>query len=211
VGGNQLQTVALNQARKVSLGESLVAAREQRGLSRETAVQQTHIPAHYLRMLEDDDYRLISDQLYLLPFLRKYASFLDIDRDEAAMHLLLEVQRADNSPSPIRLDGPLDDIRRFRRRNWGKPMMFSGLIAVIIGAYIAQSRHKDAADTIPAPTLRSSQAALSSSSFAPKGAIDSFAIQSAGAASVRSHSSAAQQPTSGTTTSTRGGSQAVNR
>jgi len=213
VGGNQLETETLNQERKTSLGESLVAARERRGLSRETVMQQAHIPAHYLRMLEDDDYRLISDQLYLLPFLRKYANFLDIDPDETAMRLLHEVQRVENSPPPVRLDEPLDVIRRYRRRNWSKPIMFGGLIAVIIGAYIAQSRHKDA-DTIPAPTLQPPQAAVvSPPSSASEGAPNSFpATQSANAASVsQQHSSGAQQPISGTTTPMRGGTQAVSQ
>jgi cytoskeleton protein RodZ len=213
VGGNQLETATLNQTRKASLGESLVAARERRGLSRDTVAQQTHIPAHYLRMLEDDDYRLISDQLYLLPFLRKYASFLDIDPDETAMRLLHEVQRVDNNPSPVRLDAPLDDIRRSRRRNWSKPIMFGGLIAVIIGAYIAQSHHKDT-DTIPAPTVQPPQAAaVLPSSSASKGTSDSIlAPQSTSTVSVsQPYSSAAQQPTSGTTTSARGGTQAVSQ
>jgi cytoskeletal protein RodZ len=155
VGGNQLETAGDNESRKGSLGEFLIAARERRGLSREMVVQQTHIPAHYVQMLEDDDYHRISDELYLLPFLRKYASFLDIDQDESAMRLVREVQRVDNSPSPVRLDEPLDEMR-YRRRNWTKPIMFGALIAVIIGAYIAQSHHSDT-DSIAAPKPVSSQ------------------------------------------------------
>ncbi len=212
MGGNQSETATLSQAHKASLGEFLVAAREQRGLSREAVVQQAHIPAHYLRMLEDDDYRLISDQLYLLPFLRRYASFLNIDPDETAMRLLHEVQRIDNSPAPIRLDEPLDNIRRYRRRNWSKPIMFGGLIAVIIGAYIAQSHHKDA-DSIPASTLQPSQAAAGSPSpSASKGALNSLsAAQSASTASASGlHSNTVQQPTSGTATYVRQATQAVN-
>jgi cytoskeleton protein RodZ len=204
VGGNQSETATLSQAHEASLGESLVAARERRGLSREAAVQQAHIPAHYLRMLEDDDYRLISDQLYLLPFLRRYASFLDIDPDETTMHLLREVMRADNGPLPVRLDEPLEDIRHSRRRNWSKPIMFGGLIAVIIGAYIVQSHHKDA-DTIPASTPQSSPSIS-------EGALNSSpAIQSADTASAsRPPSSMVQQPVSGTATSAREAIQAVN-
>jgi cytoskeletal protein RodZ len=213
VGSNHLQSTTLNQECKGSLGESLVAARERRGLSREAVVQQTHIPAHYLRMLEDDDYRLISDQLYLLPFLRKYADFLDIDQEETAMRLLQEVQRLDNSPSPVRLDEPLNETRGHRRRNWSKPIMFSGLIAVIFGAYIAQSRHKDA-DTVPAPSFQSpGDTVVSPSSFAPREVVDSSpAAPSVTTASVSpSYSSGAQQPTSGAATSTGEGSRAVSQ
>ena len=112
MGDNQLETTSVSQLRQASLGQSLIAARERRALSREGVVQQTHIPAHYVQMLEDDDYRRISDQLYLLPFLRKYAVFLDIDQDETAMRLLREVQRVENNPSPVRLGEPLGGVRR---------------------------------------------------------------------------------------------------
>jgi cytoskeletal protein RodZ len=112
-----------------------------RGLSRETAVQQTHIPAHYVQMLEDDDYRRICDRLYLLPFLRKYASFLQIDSEETAMRLLRDVQRSDESSSSAQLAEPRDATRTARRRDWTTPLLFSGLIAVIVGAYTVQSRY----------------------------------------------------------------------
>jgi cytoskeletal protein RodZ len=210
VGGNQCEAATLNQERKASLGESLVAARQRQGLSREAVAQQTHIPTRYLQMLEDDDYRLISDQVYLLPFLRTYANFLDIDQDETAMRLLREVQRADNRSSPVSRDEPLDQMRRYKRRNWSRLIMFSGLIAVIIGAYIAQSRHKDA-DTITSTTLQSPQAALvSPPPFATIGTSNSFsAAQSLNPTFVnRSH---AQQATSERATSSRDGKQAVNQ
>ncbi len=203
MGSNQLEPTTLDQPRKASLGESLVAVREGRGLSRETVVQQTHIPAHYLQMLEDDDYRLIADQLYLLPFLRKYAFFLEIDQDETAMRLVRAVQRADNNTSPIRLDEPLDDIRRYRRRNWSKPIIFGGLIAVIIGAYIAQSRRNDT-DKVNVPTVQPSPVAVSSESSASNGAMSSLsASQSSSPASVnRPDSSTPLQSRAGSTTST---------
>ncbi len=160
-GGNESETVTLNRRQEASLSESLTAARERRGLSREAVVNETHIPAHYLGMLEDGDYRLISDQLYLLPFLRKYARFLELDQEETAMRLVREVQRVDHNPPPVRIDEPVDDVRRRWRRNWTQPAIFSGLIAVIIGAYIAQSRHDDA-DSIPPPIVQSSAAAPAS-------------------------------------------------
>jgi cytoskeletal protein RodZ len=211
VGSIQSETATSSQAYEASLGESLVAARERRGLSQEAAVQEAHIPAHYLRMLENDDYRLISDQLYLLPFLRRYSSFLDLDPDETTMRLLREVQRADNAPSPVQLDEPLDDIRHPRRRNWSKPIMFGGLIAVIIGAYIVQSHHEDA-DTIPASTAQSSQVTAASPSQSISGvALNSApATQSADTASAsKPRSSMEQQSVFGTATSAREAIQAV--
>jgi cytoskeleton protein RodZ len=136
-----------------SLGESLVAARELRGLSRTAVEKETRIPHDYIRMLESDDYAMISDQLYLLPFLRRYAGFLGLDREETGMRFVREVQRAENNPPP-RIAVPLDDVRHRKRRNWGKPLMFAALTAVVVGAYIAQTHRRDAADSsnsVPAP------------------------------------------------------------
>jgi cytoskeletal protein RodZ len=151
VAGNRLDTKGA-QGQETSLGELLVAARERRGLSRETVVEQTRIPARYVRMLEDDDYDLISDQLYLLPFLRKYASFLELDQDETAMRLLRYVQEVEDHPRPPSLAKSLQNTGRDRRRSWTKPMLFGALIAVMIGAYLAESRQPN----LEAPTFQGS-------------------------------------------------------
>jgi cytoskeletal protein RodZ len=143
VEDNQLETRSSKQLQEASLGKFLTAARERRGLAREAIGEETNIPDHYLRMLEDDDYRLISDQLYLLPFLRKYASFLGLDPEEASMRLVREVQRIENNPIPVRVDEPLMSATR-NRRNWSKAVIFSALILVMIAAYVAQSRHNEA-------------------------------------------------------------------
>jgi cytoskeletal protein RodZ len=167
VDRSQSEAKSLKETHKASLGELLIGARQRRGLSREAVVAETHIPAHYVQMLEDDDYRRICDQLYLLPFLRKYSSFLDIDQDETAMRLLQEVQRIENCPSAVRMDEPVEDVSRARRRNWIRPIMFSGLIAIIIGAYIAQPRHDTEATPAPKP-----MAADSASSSVATGTIN---------------------------------------
>jgi cytoskeleton protein RodZ len=210
VDGNQSETASTRQTRKASLGESLVAARERRGLTRETVVEQTHIPAHYVQMLEDDDYRRIADQLYLLPFLRKYADFLNIDQEETAMRLLREVQRVDNSPSPVRLDDPLDDSRHHRRRNWTKPIMFSGLVAIIIGAYIAQSHHSDT-DTVAAVKPQSTLVPVPSSPVS-KLKTSSPPSGDSGTASMTPAASGSLPPTTlGTGIGARGDTQSVTR
>ncbi len=77
-----------------SLGGVLSAARERRGVSREQAASQTGIPKRYLQMMENNDYSLASDQLYVLPFMRRYATFLALDPEETAMRFVREVPRA---------------------------------------------------------------------------------------------------------------------
>jgi len=84
-----------------SLSELLASARERRQLSAVQAAAQARVPAHYVKMLEAGDYSLISDQLYLLPFLRKYATFLALDADEVAMRFVHETQTAESYPIEI--------------------------------------------------------------------------------------------------------------
>ncbi len=125
-----------------SLGAFLIAAREARGLSADDVVRETRLPHHYLRMMETNDYSEISDQLYLVPFLRRYAAFLELDQDDVAMRFIHEVQRADSSPPPPRLDQPLIAEPR-RHRGWSGGIVVLGLLVVAAGIYLYESdRHR---------------------------------------------------------------------
>lgn len=114
-----------------SLGRFLSAARERRGVSREQAASETGIPKRYLQMMENNDYSLASDQLYVLPFMRRYATFLALDPEETAMRFVREVQRAENSPAS-RIDEPLNvDKKRGNSGGW------IGIVAVVVVIVIA--------------------------------------------------------------------------
>jgi len=133
-----------------SLGAFLIAARERRGLAAAEVVAETRLPAHYLRMMETNDYSEISDQLYLVPFLRRYASFLDLDQEDVAMRFVREVQRADSIP-PARLDQPLFAEPR-RRRGWTGAIVVVGFLAVAAGVYLYESdQHRQAGANNLAP------------------------------------------------------------
>jgi len=62
-------------------GGCATAAREQRGLTVSEAAQQASIPAQYVRLLEGEKNVTVgvADELYLVPFLRRYATFLNLD------------------------------------------------------------------------------------------------------------------------------------
>jgi cytoskeletal protein RodZ len=138
-----------------SLGTVLTGARERRGWSIAEALKETRIPDHYLRMMESNDYSMISDQLYVLPFLRRYAICLKLDPEELTTRFVREVQRADNAPpsraiEPIEMDKP-------KRRNWTKPVLAAGLIAMIAAAWILQSHHWHAIENSTAGSSVSDQ------------------------------------------------------
>ncbi len=115
-----------------NLGEFLVAARRRRELSAAEAADQARVPQHYIKMLEAGDYSLISDQLYLLPFLRKYAGFLGLDADDIAMRFVREVQGAESHP--IRIPEP-PEVARPKRSGWLTSVAV--ILFVLIALYLA--------------------------------------------------------------------------
>jgi cytoskeletal protein RodZ len=124
--------------RELSLGKTLAAARERRGVSRADVVRETRIPAHYLEMIENSDYGLISDQLYLMPFLRRYATFLNLDGEEVAMRFVREVQRAEGAAS--RMSEPFALLER-KRTPWGRVAAVIIVLSAIVVLYIIASEH----------------------------------------------------------------------
>lgn len=78
-----------------SLGHLITEARERKGMTREQVVGEAHLPAHYIKMIETDSYDLISERLYLVPFLRRYATFLGLDAEEIASRFVSDVQHAE--------------------------------------------------------------------------------------------------------------------
>jgi hypothetical protein len=150
-----------------SLGTFLIAARERRGLSAEDVVRETRLPAHYLRMMESNDYSEISDQLYLVPFLRRYAGFLALDQEDVAMRFVREVQRADSIP-PARLDQPLIAEPR-RRRGWVGAIVVIGFLATAAGVYVYESeRHPQASSNNLGPGARIGTSSGGASGIVPQ-------------------------------------------
>ena len=133
----------------VTLGSILGQARERSGSTRTAAAQKTRIPEHYLKMLESSDYSQISDQLYLVPFLRRYATFLELDPEEMAIRFVRDVQRADSTPPGVRMAEPLIGERRKRARI-GPAVGMIALLAVGICALLVMQRYREDSTSMPA-------------------------------------------------------------
>ena len=74
----------------------LKRTREERGLSIDAVGHDTQIPVHYLRPLEGDgDSRILADVLYLIPFLRTYSTFLDLDSADLVGQFFAGLPRGD--------------------------------------------------------------------------------------------------------------------
>jgi cytoskeletal protein RodZ len=79
-----------------TLGQLMTETRKHLGLSRDQVTDQTHIPAYYVRMIESDSYDAIPDQLYLLPFFRRYADFLGLDSQKVVSRFIFDFEKAEN-------------------------------------------------------------------------------------------------------------------
>ena len=88
------------------IAETLRNAREKQGLSLEQAAASASIPLQYVRLLEGEtNVRVgVSDELYLIPFFRKYARFVGLDAEELLPEFLGVVQQLPgDTAAPIRL------------------------------------------------------------------------------------------------------------
>src|ERR1700720_3096490 len=112
-----------------SLGKIMAMAREARGFSREQAASASSIPSYYLTMIETDDYSSIADQLYLLPFLRRYATFVGLEPEEVASRFIRDGQRADMNPA--RMSEPMVMIADRKTFPWNMVALGGAALVVI--------------------------------------------------------------------------------
>src|SRR3954467_3662116 len=82
-----------------SLGETLQAAREQKGVDLHRAERDTKIRAKHLAALETGDYSDLPGPVYTRGFLKNYAAYLGLDADELVMEWRLEEEDA-GPPGP---------------------------------------------------------------------------------------------------------------
>ena len=78
----------------MTVGTILRERREAKGLTREQAAEATRIKPVFLQVMEEDDYRLLPDELYVTRFLYEYAAFLGLDTAALRTQFLQETSHA---------------------------------------------------------------------------------------------------------------------
>ena len=135
--GRRYGAVAMLERNRIA--ETLRNVREQRGLAIEDAARDAGIPGQYLRLLEgESNVRIgVSDELYLVPFFRKYARFLGLNAEELLPEFLGAVQQIppDGSP-PIRL------AYRSRLSSLWRPTAVLATIALAAFLMLRQQSHR---------------------------------------------------------------------
>ncbi|HEY8516649.1 MAG TPA: helix-turn-helix domain-containing protein [Candidatus Binatia bacterium] len=75
------------------VGEVLRQTRESKSLSLDDVRAALGIPMHYLQAMEKGGPNLVADEFYLIPFLRRYAEFLELDPASTVAQFLAEAAR----------------------------------------------------------------------------------------------------------------------
>ena len=107
------------------IGEALVAARRQQGVSLADAAAETRVRESYLAALEEEDFAALGGDVYVKGFLRSYARFLRLDPEP-----LLATYRANFERAPEEMTSPL------AHQPVG-PMPSEGRPGIVIGAGVA--------------------------------------------------------------------------
>jgi cytoskeleton protein RodZ len=148
-----------------TLGQVLTAAREKLGVSRQEAAQRAHLSLSYVEMLEGESYKRVSDQIYLVPFLRRYASALGLDGEDLAMRFVRDFQYMENESARMTAPVTLKSRRSNRRYSWLAIVIAAA--AAIALAKFGQSYYREQSPGSSAHTRASSASTTSLRQPAP--------------------------------------------
>jgi cytoskeletal protein RodZ len=125
------------------VAETLRSAREKQGMTLEQAAQAAGIPVQYVRLLEgESNVRVgVSDELYLIPFFRKYARFVGIDAEEMLPEFLGIVQQIPGEGGP-----PVRLAYRPRLGFLWRPLAVIVTIAIAVFLMLRQSPQRPTFD-----------------------------------------------------------------
>ncbi|MCY3647122.1 MAG: helix-turn-helix domain-containing protein [Chloroflexi bacterium] len=121
----------------LGIGERLIEAREQRGLSLEDAERDTRISRRYLQALEDERFDIIPAPVYARGFLRSYSQYLGV---ETAPLLARFPQDTPTPGSPARQPSQEDRSGRGPSALFGSRVPEEPMIGVDIGVAIPTRR-----------------------------------------------------------------------
>jgi cytoskeletal protein RodZ len=93
---SDLQEHAPEAVRHEHISTLLKRRREEKGLTLQETAAASHVPVYYLQHLEGGgNPHLLADELYLVPFLRTYATFLDLDPSYAVTKFIIASHRGE--------------------------------------------------------------------------------------------------------------------
>ena len=117
----------------MSLSANLRAARNERGLTLESASAKSNVALRYVRMFEDGNYPMVSDPAYLTGFVRRYAACLGLNELEASNAFIAEIvnRRAVTPNAPRRSGLGFSGASRPRRSRPRRFKFYAGPLSVV--------------------------------------------------------------------------------
>jgi cytoskeletal protein RodZ len=117
----------------LTLGEKLRQAREEQGISISEVAENTRISPHYIRSIENDDYKPLPGGIFNKGFIKSYARFIGVDENEA-LHDYASLVNA-QTEDPIESHRPyrpevLTDERNFESR--APTIIFAAVILALM-------------------------------------------------------------------------------
>ena len=133
-------------------------------MTRDQVATEAHLPPHYVKMIETDSYDMISDRLYLVPFLRRYATFLGLDAEEIASRFVSNVQHAE--ANVVRISQEITMVEK--KPGSSRRIAFAVMVVavVVLLADFAWRRYEEHEASLAAPIA--SPAAMTSASNAKR-------------------------------------------
>ncbi|MEK7338934.1 MAG: helix-turn-helix transcriptional regulator, partial [candidate division NC10 bacterium] len=131
----------------MTVGTILRERREAKGLTREQATEATRIKPVFLQAMEDDDYRLLPDELYVTRFLYEYAAFLGLDTAALRTQFLQQTSHAQAAGTAGL--GLKEPVRVSLRRLLPAALLLVAVVPALVIGYSLYTQGGRAAPTRP--------------------------------------------------------------
>ena len=112
---------------EVTVGQRLLAAREEKGLSLEDVAAQTRIPRRHLESLEASDWERLPAPTYTIGFAKSYATAVGLERADIAERLRAEMGGTRAGPATTEIFEPADPARTMP-----KGLVFGAIAAILV-------------------------------------------------------------------------------
>lgn len=113
-----------------NIGKILKEARESKDLTLDDISKETHIMTRYLSAIEEENYSIVPDRIYVIGIIRKYADYLGLDGGEMVKDFLSSVDT-----QPISTPTENEKKSRHSMNINTKPLITILTVCVLIGIF----------------------------------------------------------------------------
>ncbi len=114
-----------------NIGKVLKEARESKNLTLDEISQETHILTRYLNAIEEENYSIVPDRIYVIGIIRKYADYLGLDGGE-----MVRLFMDDVNTTPKTTIREREKVSRHSLNLNFKPLITVLTVVVLIGVFV---------------------------------------------------------------------------